>query len=110
VSRLRATLSSSPLDREIAQRVDQAQRAIQGALKLCDGAPAATPEGRRRVGATRRDLLQALGALASVRRTQPSYDTSDPDLTEAPPKPRDGPKLTPPDVMAEILRIQNGDD
>jgi len=58
----------------------------------------ATPEARRRVGATRRDLLQALGALASVRRTQPSYDTTDPDLTETPPKLREKPRVPPPAV------------
>lgn len=94
MSRLRITLSSSPLDREIAKLVHQAERSLHAALKLCEQAAVTTPEARRRVAATRRDLTSALGALGSVRRTQPAYDTTDSDLSVSP-EPR-APKLTPP--------------
>ena len=109
MSRLRATLSSSPLDREIAQLVDQAQRSIQAALRRCESATGTTPEARRRGALTRRDLLKALGALGSVRRTQPNYDTDDPDLIEVPKPPRESRPVSV-DEMSRAIEAARGND
>lgn len=87
MSRLRATLSSLPIDREIAGHVDAAQRAIRAALRACE-AKEENPVQRRRVMAVRRDLEKILGAMTSVRRVGSLYDLNDPDLTNTPTPPR----------------------
>lgn len=84
MSRLRATLSTNPLDQEIAQRVTRAEQEIQGALRACS----ARQDGllaQRRARAVRRDLERVLGALGSVRRVAAPYDL-DPDLNDLPPQ------------------------
>ena len=55
MSRLRATLSENPIDREVARHIDEAQRAIRMALQKCV-AQTDNPFVRRRTMAVRRDL------------------------------------------------------
>lgn len=50
---------------------------------------------RRRTLAVRGDLERALNVINAVRRVKPLYDLSDPDLTDAPKKPRDKPRNKP---------------
>lgn len=87
MSRLRATLSTLPIDREVAGHVDAAQRSIRAALRACDGSES-NPVQRRRVMAVRRDLEKILGAMTTVRRVGALYDLNDPDLTGTPVPPR----------------------
>jgi hypothetical protein len=83
LSRLRASLSSDPLDREIQSLVADAERKILLALQRCV-ASSRKPDATRNATRTRRDLERCLGALRSVRRSRPSYDMSDPDLQPEP--------------------------
>jgi len=93
MTRLRATLSTSPVDKAIADKVSDAQRSLQAALRLCDSRRETDPLVRRRMAATRRDIEQALGAMSSVRRVTPLFDQTDPDLTDVPsPPPRRKPE------------------
>lgn len=88
MSRLRASLSTSAIDREIFSRVDSAKRDIFAALRLCDVRHEENPITRRRVMATRRDLEKIIGAMESVRRVRAPYDIGDLDLTGTPQTPR----------------------
>lgn len=99
MSRLRATLSESPVDKAIAAKVAEAQRTLQGALQLFDYRTEPHPGKRRRMLGVRRDLEQALGALSSVRRIGSLYDMDDPDLNPASP-PRQAPPKPVPVVVA----------
>lgn len=104
MSRLRVTLSSLPLDREVASRVEAAQREILAALRACRGREE-NPVQRRRVLAVRRDLERILATMSDVRRVGALYDVDDPDLIEAPapskkPKP-EAPAPTPIDPPVE---------
>lgn len=90
MSRLRATLSTNPIDQEVARHVDEAQRAIRMALRKCE-ARTDNPVLRRRTMAVRRDLERVLDVMSGVRRVASPYDM-DPDLTGEPPPPR--PKRT----------------
>ena len=85
MTRLRASLARSPLDREIATKMNDAERAVLEALRLCLASKGSDPGLRRRVLATSRDLQRILGALNSVRRVEPLYDRNDPDLSESRP-------------------------
>jgi len=93
LSRLRATLSTNPLDRDIAQRVEKARREIINALDLCNARNESNLVTRRRVAAARRDLGRILGAMDSVRRVRALFDMEDQDLNDValprpkPPKP-----------------------
>lgn len=100
MSRLRATLSTLPLDREIASHVDTAQRSIREALRACE-TKEENPVQRRRVMAVRRDLEKILGAMTAVRRVGALYDVNDPDLTDTPAPPR--PKREAPPSPAEPM-------
>lgn len=102
MSRLRATLSSLPIDREIAGHVDTARWSIRAALRVCE-AKEENPVQRRRVMAVRRDLEKILGAMTSVRRVGALYDLSDPDLadTPVPPRPKREAPPAPPVVDGE---------
>lgn len=76
MSRLRASLSKSPLDQTIQSQVATAERAIQGALRALQGVkykadPLYPPSQVNRV---RRDLERAMGALSNVHRVTPAYD------------------------------------
>lgn len=93
MSRLRATLSTSPLDREIAQRVEKARREIINAMDLCNARNESNLVTRRRVAAARRDLSRILGAMDSVRRVGAPFDLEDQDLNETVlPRPKPTPK------------------
>lgn len=83
MSRLRATLSTDPLDKALATKMDEAQRVLVSALRLCDDSPRTDMAGRRRVAHTRRDILRALGAVTGIRRVASSYNAEDPDLSNA---------------------------
>ena len=85
MGRLRATLARSSLDREIAQRLDEAERALSSALRFCESQkvpPGVETLRRRRV---LRDLERALQAVSSVGSVSPRFDMNDPDLNNAPP-------------------------
>jgi hypothetical protein len=71
------------LDKALSVKLDEAQRVLVSALRLCDEAQVDFPL-RRRVAATRRDILRALGSLTAVSRVSPLYDVSDSDLSNAP--------------------------
>ena len=94
MSRLRVSLSSSDVDKEIARCVDAAERSLQSALRVCVAAQEREPAKRSRIAAVRRDIHRAIGAMAAIHRVAPRYDTTDPDLTELPPKPRE-PRVAP---------------
>lgn len=83
MSRLRATLSSTPLDREIQTHVAEAERALQQALQRCMLALGDPKINRQHVSRVRRDIEKSLSTLRSVRRINPTYDMSDPDLVTA---------------------------
>ena len=100
MSRLRVTLSTSPIDREIAQRVESAQRVILEALRMCVDNRDENPVVRRRVLAARRDLERVLGALGSVRRVSALYDVSDTDLSNVPKEPKEPRRKVPEPVVA----------
>lgn len=100
MSRLRATLSMHPIDREVAGHVDVAQRAIRAALRACDGTES-NPVQQRRVRAVKRDLEEVLGALTGVRRVSSPYDLNDPDLTGTPVPPRPKREYPPAPVASE---------
>lgn len=106
MSRLRATLSTSPLDREVQGQIAVAERALVRALQACraaatprKGAAVVPPAHLARV---RRDVEKALGAVMSVRRAVPNYDADDVDLQPTAPYMRPGeappPDENPPDV------------
>lgn len=69
MSRLRAALSTSPIDRQILQCLQGAQRQVLEALSLCDQATRDRTDPQwskaRRV---RRDLMAVLAAMEGVRR------------------------------------------
>ena len=74
--------SSSPVDREILGLVAQAERSIRRALDVCGQAKreSRSPGSHLRyahVQRTKRDLLQVMGALSSIRRVVPLYETED---------------------------------
>jgi len=80
MSRLRASLSTSPLDREIQAHVAKAELALKQALALCLNTRKSDQYGAAYLARVRRDLERALGATQSVRRVSPGYDVADPDL------------------------------
>lgn len=97
MSRLRATLSTDPLDKAVSTKMGEAQRSLVAALRLCDEAERKDAMIRRRLANTRRDLLRALDALTAIRRVAPLYDVTDPDLSDTP-KPRREKEAAPPPV------------
>lgn len=87
MGRLRATLARSSLDREIAQRLNEAERALLAAMKFCESQkvpPGVETLRRRRV---LRDLERALQVVSSVGSVAPRFDMNDPDLNPEPPAP-----------------------
>lgn len=91
MSRLRASLSNSPLDQVIQSQVATAERAIQVALRALQEVrhkeDPAHPQAH--VARVRRDLERAMGALSNVRRVSPPY-VSDPDFLPTAPYVRPG--------------------
>lgn len=85
MSRFRANLSSSPLDREIQSQVAVAERALERALGACRSARKSDEYQSGYVARVRRDLERALGSLQGVRRVVPGFDLSDPDLLSTAP-------------------------
>lgn len=69
MSRLRAALSTSPIDQQILKCLQGAQRQVQEALALCDQATRdRTSSQWSKARRVRRDLLAVLAALEGVRR------------------------------------------
>lgn len=101
MSRLRATLSSDPLDKALAAKMDEAQRVLLAALRLCDESQRTDTVARRRVAHTRRDIQRALGALTAVRRVAPLYDVGDPDLSDTPAPRRERKPAPSPETQGE---------
>lgn len=99
MSRLRASLSNSPLDREIQSHVAKAERALMQALLACQTARKNDQYGQAYVARVRRDLERALGATQSIRRVSPGFDFADPDLQPTapyePPVPAPAPEPPP---------------
>jgi hypothetical protein len=104
MSRLRASLSNSPLDREIQSHVAKAERALMQALLSCQIARKSDLYGQAYVARVRRDLEKALGATQSIRRVTPLYDSSDPDLL--PTAPYEPPVTTPPEAPPEPVALE----
>lgn len=85
MTRLRATLALNPLDREIANHVDTAQRSILAAIRLCDVKAKdrdVKDEGggevsRTRIHRVREDLKRVMGAMGGVRRVASPYSIED---------------------------------
>lgn len=102
MSRIRATLSASPIDREIQGQIAVAERAIEIALRACQRARKDDQYGHAHVARVRRDLERALGALRGVRRVVPSYDRFDPDLQPTAPYEPPGPMVTAEEPPAEV--------
>lgn len=74
MSRLRASLASTPLDREVSSSLETARRSVLAALRSCEiQAKDRTSPQYRRVVAVKRDLLRVLGAMADVRRVSNGY-------------------------------------
>ena len=80
MSRLRATLSTAPIDQAIQSHVAVAERAIRQALDVCLSQGKSKDYAPAHVSRVRRDLLNALGAVERVRRVSPRFDLSDPDF------------------------------
>ena len=80
MGRLRATLSSSPLDVRIASLVAVAQRNIEEAMRIAKSAHKMDGIEGSRSNRVHRDLAKAAGALSTIRRLRPSRDYDDPDL------------------------------
>ena len=106
MGRLRATLSTSDLDRQIQGHVAVAQRAVDQALLLCRTARKGSRTEARRIPRVARSLARAKGALADVGRVTPLYDLADRDhihpddwvppvRVEAPPEPPPAPAPEP---------------
>jgi hypothetical protein len=80
LSRLRATLSTAPIDQAIQSHVAVADRAIRKALDVCNALGKSGDYAPAYVSRVRRDLQNALGAVEHVRRVSPRFDLSDPDF------------------------------
>ena len=79
MSRLRASLAQSDLDREVQSRLARAAREVRQALALCDKAKReGTRQEAYRARRVRRDLMNVLGSMESVRRATPLYDEEPP--------------------------------
>lgn len=103
MSRYRSNSSTSPIDQEIQQHVVVAERAIQAGMAVLNRARKLDSYSKAHLARVRRDLERALGAISSVRRVNPSYDTLDPDLqSTAPYEPAPHGPATP-------LLLHNGD-
>lgn len=100
MSRLRATLSTDPLDKALTAKMDEAHRALVAALRLCDDSQKTDVVTRRRVAHTRRDIQRALGAITGIRRVARLYDVADSNLSDTPAPRRERP-APPPEVVVE---------
>ena len=80
MSRLRSTLSATPIDKAIQAQVAVAARAIRQALDACIAQGKSGDYAPAYVARVRRDLQGALGAVERVRRVQPRFDVDDPDF------------------------------
>lgn len=112
MSRLRTTLSTSPIDRAVQGQVTVAERAVTGALRALAGVKRGDemyPPAH--VSRVRRDLERALGALQGIRRVSPAYDVSDPDLLPTAPYERPVPvpvEEVPEEVVVEEAPVVGG--
>ncbi len=108
MSRLRATLSASPIDREIQSHVAVAERSLDRAISACRNAQRGDLYRGARVARVRRDLEKALGALQGVHRVVAGYDMDDPDLQPTSPYERPTPVVAaePVDVPEEAPEFE----
>lgn len=103
MSRLRARLARSGFDAEVQQHLARAEREIRAALALADGVKREGGVEAYRARRVRRDLLQVLGSMESVRRLTPIRDETAevpyvrPERPERPPRPEI--PLKPPSVI-----------
>lgn len=103
MGRLRATLSATPLDKEIATKVEEAKRLIFASIRACE---LKTREDRadpiaQRVRAVKHDLQRVLGALSAVRRVSNGYAL---DI------PVDKKKESPEEVITPVDTVDPGGD
>jgi hypothetical protein len=90
MSRLRAQLSRSEIDRKVATALSGVERTVLSTLQECHqyarsvGNPLEAARTKRVV----RDLEKVLGALSGVRRVSPVYDADDKDLQSSEPTPK----------------------
>ena len=86
MSRLRAQLSKSDIDRKVATSMSEVERKVLSALQECGKHMRSTknPVEATRTRGLIRDLNRVLGAVSGVRRVSPIYDTGDRDLQPSP--------------------------
>lgn len=109
MSRLRATLSSAPIDRVVQAHVATAQKALRQALLVCLRQGKEGGYAPAHVARVRRDLMAALGAVESVRRVVPSYDTMDPDFQPMQPYVRPEPAEVPVEEDEDVVEEDAAD-
>lgn len=80
MTKLRARLSQSDLDRQVQGYVAAAERSIRMALGACHRARTAGAVPLGRVHRVQKDLGAVLGAMGRVGRVAPTWDRGDPDL------------------------------
>jgi len=80
MSRLRARLSKSEVDRELQEHLAAAQRALEKAARVCDATRRMPGVAGKRAPRIARELARIKGALGNVSRLTPLYDLEDPDL------------------------------
>ena len=80
MTRLRARLAKSDVDRQVQGHVAAAERSIRNALGICHRARTANVVPLGRIHRVQKDLGAVLGALDRVGRVTPAWDGGDPDL------------------------------
>ncbi len=80
--RIKASTSSSPVDREGLRLLARAERDLLKALGVYTKFSSASPDrvSRRRSDEAVRAIKSAVASLGTVRGVDPSYNVSDPDL------------------------------
>lgn len=83
MGKLRARLAKNDVDREALDHMSNAEKSLRRALGVyAQASKTASGHQKRRLKDIRRNLKNALNALAAVRPMAPNYDLDDPDLQE----------------------------
>ena len=78
MSRVRTSLSATPLDREVSSRVDSATQLVVSALQVVESKLRDKAYSKPHVVRVQRDLQRCLGALNSVRRVSLNAEEAKP--------------------------------
>ena len=105
MGRFRARFSTSPVDREIGDKVEQSHRLIESAIRVCEPLTRDKEDLARaqRARSIRRDLERVLGALDSVRLMSTGREEEQEDAKKPPRK-------RPVDPTPLILQIPMDDE